>query len=155
MAKRRRRELFFNSMDEIRSELDRLAGVPVETSGNFDFAQIVEHLARSLDVISGHLPVITINFPTRVLARMTLPWVLRGPLPSGFRLNRTMQSLLWTSDFVLVPTAMLHFDEALERYRNAHRLPPHPYFGDLTRPQHDRLQCLHCAMHLSFVHPVS
>jgi Protein of unknown function (DUF1569) len=34
-------------------------------------------------------------------------------------------------------------------------LAEHPFFGRISRDEWTRLHCIHCAHHLSFVHPVS
>jgi hypothetical protein len=34
-------------------------------------------------------------------------------------------------------------------------LKPHPVFGQMTRAQHDQIQCRHAELHLSFVHPTT
>jgi Protein of unknown function (DUF1569) len=43
------------------------------------------------------------------------------------------------------------------RFYAAHTGPlaEHPFFGRISRDEWTRLHCIHCAHHLSFVHPVS
>ena len=49
--------------------------------------------------------------------------------------------------------ALGHLKESVERFNTQGPLPKHPVFGKLTKEQTTQLNCKHCAMHLSFVHP--
>ncbi len=154
MSAAKRRPLKFSSFDDICVEVDRLVESNVETRGQFSFAAILEHLARTLDIVVGYNPAPTVSFPMRLASRLARPILLRGPMLAGFKLPAKLQSALWPSEPIEKSVAVAHFYEAVARYRNAETLPRHPFFGHMTREQHDRLQCNHCALHLSFVHPI-
>ena len=47
-----RRQLHFSSLDEAAADAEALAGGEVMTSGNYSFGQIMEHLARTIDVVT-------------------------------------------------------------------------------------------------------
>ena len=47
------RELSFDTLQQAIAEVERLAGENVRTTGSYSFAQIVNHLATTLDVATG------------------------------------------------------------------------------------------------------
>jgi len=49
----------------------------------------------------------------------------------------------------------MHLKQSVENYKANGPLEVHPVFGRVSREQNLELNCGHCAMHLSFVHPVS
>jgi hypothetical protein len=149
-----RRDLHFDTIDDAAAEVERLASVEVKTTGNYSFAQIVEHLARTLDVVSGHSSGISVPLPMRLAARLLRPFVLSRSMKPGFRLPPKAQEKFWPDEEVSVDDAVGHFRDAFNRYRETEPLPAHPFFGRMNRRQHDQLQCRHCELHLSFVHPV-
>jgi hypothetical protein len=148
-----RRELEFDNLDQVLADMETLASGNVRTTGSFSFGQIVEHLARTLDVVTGQLQSPQVPLPMRVMARMMRPFILSRPMRPGFKLPSKAQSVLWPSEDIQPDQAIQHFREALRRYQAMEPLPKHPFFGNMTRAQHDQLQCGHCAMHLGFVHP--
>ena len=151
----RRRQLHFDTIDEVVENAQQLASGDVETTGKFTYGQILEHLARTLDVVTGHIPGASVTFPMRMMARIMRPFILSRPMSPGFKLPATAQAVYWPSEAVDTSAALAHLKEAVERYKQNGPIPKHPVFGTMTRRQHDQLQCRHCALHLSFVHPVS
>jgi hypothetical protein len=154
MVSLKQRELTFGSVDEILPEIQRLASMLVETSGNFTLAQIIDHLARSNDVVTGKLPSPQIPLPVRMMTRTFRGFILSRPFKPGIKLPPTAQSIFWCDAGQTVDDAIGHYEESLVRYREMNPLPRHILFGNLTRERHDRLQCLHSALHLSLVHPI-
>ena len=69
----------------------------------------------------------------------------------------------WLVDPNLTPPPHVDLEEgvaeleaAIERYRNHRgRLYAHPLFGNMPRQTWDRVHCVHCAHHLSFVVPTT
>ena len=153
MAELERRSLHFESVDEILAEVERLVQRQVRTSGRYSFAQILEHLARVLDIVTGHRPGPHVPLVLRGAARLARSLVINRPMKPGLKLPSAAQAAFWPEDSVELSQSLPHFREALDRFVHAESLPTHPVFGDLTRVQHERLQCRHCELHLSFVHP--
>ncbi len=153
MTKPAQRPLMFDSIDEILPEVERLSAGEVTTTGQFTYAQILEHLARTLDIVCGDGKLV-VSLPMRIFARAMRPVVLSRPIRPGFNLPSSAQWVMWPKDDVNPNEALRHFRSALARYQATEPLPAHPLFGSMTRPQHDKLHCGHCAMHLSLVHPV-
>lgn len=148
-----RRSLHFDSIDDALAEAERLAASQVTTTGNQSYGQILEHLARTLDVVSGKITGVNVPLPLRIMGRAMKPFFLSRPMKPGLNLPSAAQDIFWPSDEVSVEDAMTHFRTALDRFRNAKSLPKHPVFGKMSREQHNQLQCRHCELHLSFVHP--
>ena len=147
-----RRTLVFDNLTQVMADVDEL--LPgYWRSGNWSLGQVCQHLSSSLRLtVEG--------FPTRA------PWLVRrtiGPLffqrllakgrmPEGLKLN---------PKWGLTPRPDLDDRAEAEALRGALRyymactddFPEHPVFGRLSRPQWDRLQCIHCAHHLSFLWP--
>jgi hypothetical protein len=147
-----RRALSFDSLDQVMPEVDRLLQGH-ETVGRWSLGQICNHLSKTLIwSVEG--------FPGRapwLLRKLVAPRVLRkvlkeGKLPEGAKVP----------DWVL-PRPGLDDRAEAEALRAAIRLytghtgplEPHPFFERLDRAQADRLNCIHCAHHLSFARPVA
>ena len=150
----RHRTLRFDSFDDAMAEAERLAACQTRTSGQFSLGQILEHLARTLEVVVGTRPLPPPAFPMRWLARLMRPIVL-GKATTGFKLPANSQNVLWPSEAVSTEAGLQHLRAQSEVFKQTDPLPVHPIFGKMTRQQHDALQCRHFEGHLGFVHPVN
>jgi hypothetical protein len=150
---REHRKLRFNSIDEAMAEAERLAVCETRTTGHFSLGQIYEHLARTFEVVLGEREMPPTSFPMRTMARLMRPMVLRKA-STGFKLPAKAQDVLWPSEDVTVEEGLAHLRETFGRFKSAPKLPKHVFFGNMTRLQHDTLQCRHFESHLGFVHPV-
>ncbi|TWT50338.1 hypothetical protein Pla22_30800 [Rubripirellula amarantea] len=149
-----RRLLQFSNLDHAIEEAERLANVPTRITGQHSHGQIIRHLALTMDVACGHEPSPTVPWLIRTVA----PWLKRKalakPVKPGFKLPASAESFFWPNSDIEVPVAMVHLRDSWRRYQSCSPLPPHPVFGKMTQDEHDKLQCMHFALHLSFVHPV-
>lgn len=150
MSKLPRRELSFNSLDEVMTEVDRLL-LGHQTVGNWSLGQICNHLT---DAITGTMD----GFP------MKAPWIVRktigpflcqriikkGKFPNGIKVPEH-----------LAPKPGLDARAEAEALRAAIRLfashpgpmADHPLGGPINRKDWDRFHCIHCAHHLGFAIP--
>ena len=149
----KRRNLHFDSLDQAVAEAERLASAEVETCGNYSLGQILDHLSRTMDTVTGKVEPPQPALPLRIVMRILRPIMINRTLPSGFKLPAKTQSLLWSSEPVDAGTGLQNWKKSIERY-NQVELQPHPIFGKMTREQHDQIQCRHAELHLSFVHPL-
>jgi hypothetical protein len=144
-----RRELHFNSVEEILADVERLAKGKVRTLGNWSAGQILKHLAivmdASIDGAGFRLP-----WYMRLLGRMLRKRVLNGPMSAGFKLPTNAANVL-----VPPPTS---FEEGLAAFRHAvHRQQtetsrqPSVFLGPLTAEEWTQLHCRHAELHLSFL----
>lgn len=150
-----RRILNFSTFDEAMAEAERVAHIPVRTSGRYSAGQILEHLARVLDVVSGETPAPSVARPMRWLGRGIRPLVLRWRMRPGFKLPATLQTAFWPSSEIAEAEAWAHLQQSARRFRQRDPLPPHPFFGPMNRRQSETLQCRHFELHLGFIHPTS
>ena len=148
-----RRVLHFDSMPHAMEEARRLAEVKVHTTGHYSLGQILEHLARALDVVTGARPNLPVPWYAPLFGRLIRRWVIHNPPRPGFKLPGKAQSFLWPDEEVAVDAALGHLEQAYERFMSLSEYPTHPLFGRLSPADHQQLQCRHFELHLGFVHP--
>ena len=146
------RTLRFDSIDDAMAEAERLAAGQTQTTGNFSLGQIFEHLARTFEDVIRERELPPAGFPMRMLSRMMRPMVLRKAM-TGFKLPAKTQNALWPTDEVSVEDGLAHLREAYGKFKSTEPLPKHVFFGNMTRSQHEMLQCRHFEGHLGFVKP--
>jgi hypothetical protein len=144
-----RRTLRFNSLDEVMPDVEVLLRGN-STVGNWTLAQICRHLATVMRRVVD-LPASTPVDPSQWVSEEEK----REVLESG-----TIGEGIPTLAILLPHSGLSERDEAEGlRAAIAHYMTssgpviPHRIFGPLTKPEWDRLQCVHCAHHLSFAIP--
>ena len=144
-----RRELRFNSLDEVMPDVERLLAGH-STVGHWSLAQMCHHLATVMRRVVD-MPASTPADPSQWAPEERKREVLdSGLLPEGLP---TLPQL--------VPDESLEVREEAENLRAAIAhykassgpVVPHRIFGPLTKAEWDRVQCIHCAHHLSFAVP--
>ena len=154
-----RRTLKFDSLDAVVRDAEGLLTTGYEKTGNWDLAQVCNHLADWL-----RYPVE--GFPRAPAPIRAMLWVMKktvGPkklraylaadaMPVG---KPTMpQTVCTPGGDPAVAVAKLR--QSVERLK-AHtgELLPSPFFGAMSKDEGIRLQRIHCAHHLSFLVPKS
>ena len=154
-----RRTLAFESLDDISADLDRLEAAhragTLRHTGNWSAGQIFQHCAIFMRcAIDGFPPgkapallrwVVTLFFKRKAVSG-------KAP-PAGIKLNTQMS--------YVVPQPDVSFDEGLSEIRaqlarikaGERFTKPSPLFGEMTHEQWSALQCGHCSLHFSFLHP--
>ena len=150
-----RRELHFHSFDEALADAESLAQGPVTTAGAYSFGQILDHLARTIEVVAGDREGPAISFPIRVAARLLRSRFVSKPMKPGFKLPSNAQSVFWPEGEVETTAGLEHYRQAIELFKRTDPLPPHPIFGEMSRADQEQLQCRHAELHLSFVRRTS
>ena len=149
MAIPERRTLQFDNFDEIMPEVERLVAGH-RTVGSWSLAQICHHLAKVMRRVVD-MPASTPHDATMEVGEEKKRQVLEsGKLPEGL-----------PAPPQLVPPEGLDEREEVEGLRQAIAhykaskgpVVPHRLFGPLSKQEWDRLQCIHCAHHLSFAVP--
>ena len=148
-----RRALSFSSLEEAVAYAEKLAAGKVRTTGKHSFALILKHLAITHDMATGKIKAPRPPFLMRLLMPLLKGMILRGPVKPGIKLPRAAEEFFWPDQEVDIQDALAHLKQSVENYKRNGPLEVHPFFGKATREQLDRLNCGHCAMHLSFVHP--
>ena len=146
------RTLRFASVDDAMAEAERLAASDVRTSGSYSLGQIFEHLARTFEIVVGERFIPPASLPMRVMSRILKPLALRKAM-TGYKLPSQAQSVLWPTEDLTTEEGIRRLRETYEKFRSTEPLPKHVFFGNMTRAQHEQLQCRHFECHLGFVHP--
>jgi hypothetical protein len=145
-----RRQLKFNSLDDILADVDHLYQGKVRSLGNWSPGQNLAHLTI---LMVGCLDGIDVDVPflTRIAVSLVKGRILTKPMSPGLQLPKAAAALLpaetsWEQGVQGIRTALIRMKTQAERYA-------HPVLGRLTREQWDQLHCRHCELHLSFLVP--
>ena len=150
-----RRDLSFKSLDEAVADVEKLAAGEVRTTGNHSFAEILKHLAISNNMSTGRIEAPRPPFFIRLIMPVMKRFILNTTPKPGFKLPQKSENFFWPGGDIDLQEAVAEFKDSVEHYNSNGPLDVHPMFGRATREQIDRLNTGHCAMHLSFVHPVT
>jgi hypothetical protein len=152
-----RRELRFDSLDDVVRDAEQLLAKGYDKAGNWDLAQACGHLANwmSYPLDGFPRPPLPIRLLLAVMRNTVGKRELRrvldsGRMPAGGPTVR--ESVPPAGGDAAAAVARLR--TAAERFRD-HPGPVHPspLFGALTKDEATRLQLVHCAHHLSFLIP--
>lgn len=149
-----RRELHFESIQDILADAEQLASNEVECLGNWSCGQIFDHLAKTfkatVDGVSFRAP-----WYIRLCAPLMKKKFLTKSMPAGFQFPERMRPDFEPADPVSTEDGLNHLREAIHRYQSAPNRAPHVVFGNMTNEEWDQLHCRHSELHLSFAVPVN
>ena len=149
-----RRELKFNSLDEVVAEVERLAASEVRTTGNHSFPEIVRHLALTHDMVTGKVQGPAPPWYMKLMIGLMKSQLLKEkPLSPGFNLPPAAEAFFWPTSEVSLQDAVAHLKASVANYKANGPLPKHPIFGKVSAEKNLSMNCRHAAMHLSFAHP--
>jgi hypothetical protein len=145
-----RRELKLTGLDELMAEVARLHSGGYEKAGNWDLAQVCDHLAYfvrgSLEGFGDKVPW----FVRMFVGRRLLKKLLRGePIRAGYPIPDKMVPKAGGDE----GEAATQLQALLERLKTQTEVYPSPFFGTLSKAQWLKLHTLHCNHHLSFLVP--
>jgi hypothetical protein len=147
-----RRELRFQTVDEIRADVDRLAQAKDITGlGNWTSGQVLQHLAVAMNMAVDGAPSM-VPWIGRFIIRLFFKGkILKKRMSAGFKLPGRAGYLLpppttWED-------GLRNFRAAFERLKSTTERKPHPAFGTLSLEEYERLTCRHSELHLSFLVP--
>lgn len=152
MKKAERRKLHFNSLAEMKAEVDRLAAGKVRCTGNWTLAQAIDHLAI---VIDGSLDGIPAKAPwfVRMLAPTFRHRALNKGIDPGIKAGGDMVCVL-PSETVTLDQAATHMNRVFDRLNKGEQMQERsPVFGKMTHEDWSKLHMRHAELHLSFMHP--
>lgn len=145
------RDLSFASFDEVRSELDRLRRTGYDRAGEWDLAQICDHLHFFMSgTLDGH--------------RFKVPWLLKALLGrivlKRILRQRRMKPGVFTPQKPLPSpggdeaAAVSNFKNTINRFESYRgEYVDSPFFGHLTPDQWRELHLIHAAHHLAHLIP--
>ena len=154
MSNKKRREISFSSLEEVVSDIEKLANTAHETTGSHSFGNIVQHLATTNEMLVGNIVPPKLPWYMRMAMPFLKNGILNNPVEPGFNLpNNAMQEFFWSPTEVDLKEAVENFRSSVKAYKEKGPLPAHPIFGKATKEQINKMALSHAAMHLSFVHP--
>lgn len=145
-----RRQLNFNSEDEVIAEVDRLRRGAAQ-AGAWSLAQMCAHLDKSVQfrMQPGPFPP---NTPEQDGRQEQFRGIMAsGRLPDGISAPDTMMPPPDCGD-----EAIDAFIATLTKFKSfPGPIAPHRLFGQLSDPDARRLNLIHCAHHLSYLTPTA
>ncbi len=144
-----RRQLKFNSYEEMLTEVHSLAAGPCKQLGNWSLGLICQHLATGMH---GSIDGLKITPPWHIsLMRPLVRWyLLNREMPSGVQLKGQAAVLLVPGD-TETAAGLSALEAAVARLARETVRKPSPLLGAMNAAQWDRLHLNHAAMHLSFI----
>jgi len=149
-----RRELHFQSLDDILADVEAVTAEPHHSAGNHSPTQLVWHVAYFIDkAVTGFgfrapLPLWLLGNALRPLG------IVNRPMKPGIRAPRSMDHRFWPGPEVTLEDARAYLRRAIDAARPPGSMThPSPVLGKLTHAQWQTLHCRHAEMHLSFIHP--
>ena len=148
-----RREVEYASLEEFLAEAEQLADGEVLMLGNWTYGQLLGHLARALNASIDGFPG-SLNVFMRTMAKLFMrKMLLKGPLPSGFKLPSAAEAEMVPADDITTEEALDQLRAAVARQENETMRVPHLALGKLSVEQWNEAHLRHAEMHMSFVLP--
>lgn len=152
-----RRVLRFASLDEVISEVGRLAEADragrLKTLGNWTLGQTLGHLACWAEYAYTGTPL-KVPFLIRWLLRPAKRKFLYSPMRAGAKIPGVQKGTLGT-DLVSLDEGLERYRRVLERLRVEPPTAPQVVFGSLTHEEWIALNLRHAELHLSYLIPES
>jgi hypothetical protein len=150
-----RRILRFESIDQVITEVDRLAEAErtgrLKRLGNWTLGQALGHLAAWMEYGYTGVPL-KVPFFIRWILRLRKRKFLYGPMRAGARIPRVEGGTLATDPLPL-EEGLGRYRHALERLKVEAPTAPSPIFGRLTHEESIALSLRHAELHLGFFIP--
>lgn len=149
-----RRAVAYDSLDAIVADAERLVDASATTTGNWNLAQILEHLATAMDYqVDGFPPELRFNRLVQLALRLLVKrWILTRGMRPGFRLKgKAAAALIKEPSEVEVRQALDRLRRSAARLKAAERCADHGGFGPLCKAEAELLHRRHAELHMSFV----
>ena len=147
-----RRQLRYESFDDLLGDADRLASGNSRTLGNWTLAQIFDHLARWFRIAVERTDVQAPRWVQFILWQ----WRKRSlsmPSKPGFKIPSGSKAYCYPKRGFSTDRCPQDLHSAVSRFRGASQFAPHPAYGQLTRDAWQQLALRHSEMHMSFIIP--
>lgn len=156
-----RRELRFNSVDDLVAELDRIQAAhdagTLTSTGNWSPGQNLQHCARvwrcGLEGFPPEMkPPAIFKFFAKLMYKKRA--TAGQTAPAGIRLPKVADPIMPDPQGVSFDTGMREFRAEIARTQRGERFTAvSPIFGAMTHDEWTRLQLGHCQLHLGFLKP--
>ncbi|MCA9268773.1 MAG: DUF1569 domain-containing protein [Planctomycetales bacterium] len=146
-----RRDVRYQSYDDLLADAQRLAAGPTTTVGNWTLGQILFHLAKSIEASIDGIPF-KAPWLMRLVAKLFMKKkFIYKSVPPGFKLPATAAAKYTGDPSVDAQEALAALSAAIDRANGTAQRGDHPAFGKLTREEWDSFNLRHAEMHMSFV----
>lgn len=148
-----RRELHFDTYDELMVDAEGLAAGEVTMVGNWSLGQVFQHLAVAY---TGAIDGLPFNAPwyVKLVARTFMKKkFLYGAIPSGFQIPDKHRDHFVAADTTSTEEGLANLRAAVERLKSDPTRVLHPVLGKLTTEEWDNFNLRHAELHLSFAVP--
>ena len=146
-----RREVHYDSYDDLLADAERLVSGDVQTVGNWTLGQIFKHLAQSLH---SSIDGTNMKFPWLMkkifLLFMNKEKILNEPLSPGFKIPKKGEAQFSPDASVSTEEGLASLRAAIERCQTETSRAEHPAFGELTGEEWDKFHLRHAELHMSF-----
>ena len=147
-----RRELRFDSLDDLLRDVQALAGTSPTSAGKWTAAQNIEHVAAVIDAsVDGF--TFSIPLPIRLLARLLRGRFLSRGLSPGIKLPAAAPAAFNPGPDTRFEDAAEHLAQAVQRAEERKMTAVSPVFGQLDHQQWVRFHCRHAELHFGFIQP--
>lgn len=150
---RERRRIKYNTLDEWFADAEKLAAGKHETVGNWTYGQILDHLGMTFEYSVDGFPRVMPWFIRKLAVWKYKPIMLEKGLKPGVKLPKRLNGLM-PSDSATIAASLDRCRNAVARYRSETKRSMHPFFGQMTGEEWDKMHLHHTALHMSFVRPV-
>lgn len=145
-----RRQVRYESLDELLAEAENLANTEVRTLGNWSPGQIYKHMAHSLDVSidgAGFMMPAPVRFLMSLLMKRKF---LNVAVPAGFKAPPE-----FNPDETSSEEGLADLRTAIVRQKQEPERAPHPAFGNIGHDGWNDFHLRHAEMHMSFIIPAN
>ena len=146
-----RRSLNFTTFEAVLAEAERLARSPYERVGNWDLAQMCDHLA---DAVYGSMHGFDFAAPwilRKTISPLALWYVLKKRrIPIRAKMPKRREPASGKDPSACIARLREQIDEFGSR---SGPVAAHPFFGRLSYEQWTQIHLIHCAHHLGFLVP--
>jgi hypothetical protein len=147
-----RRVLHYDSLDNFLADAEHMARVRYRTIGKWTYAQILDHLGRTMRCGFEGFGFQAPWFVRYLLAPLIKNSFLTKPMKPGFNLPRKAVAILPAENAEL-QSALESLRQVVARSKRETPTASHPAFGKLASQEWTSLNLRHAELHMSFVIP--
>jgi hypothetical protein len=147
-----RRQVRYLTLSSILDDAAFLANHQHQTVGNWNLAQILQHLADAMNYSIDGFPF-KVNPVIRLIVKTFYKKrLIESDMPSGVKLPKRAETFL-PKDTISVSDALANLKAAIARFETEDPTAMNPFLGKLTREEWIRVHLNHAALHMSFAKP--
>ena len=147
-----RRDLHFSTMKDLLDDVERLGEAPSRrATGNWTAAQVVQHVAKLINLSIDGFPIPKAPLPLRVIGRLIRNRALIKPWRPGYKFPKSF-TFLDPDPEISWDQAARYLSDTFDRLESQRMTAPSPLLGPLSHEKWEQFHCRHAEMHLGFVH---